>query len=125
MIQIIDAMDCMHENNIMHRDLKLENIFLSKNLDLKIGNFGLSTELNSTEYKRNACGIFPYMVPEILTSKVGYWFEADIWAIGVIMYVMLFGSMSFGRDTDLMLVEQILNANFEFPSAHLTLSEIR
>ncbi|RHZ83813.1 hypothetical protein Glove_87g122 [Diversispora epigaea] len=146
MIQIIDAVGYMHENNIMHRDLKLENIFLSKDLDLKIGDFGLSTELNSTERKRNACGTLPYMAPEILTPKVGYRFEADIWAIGVIMYAMLFGSMPFGRNTDSMLVDQILNADFEFPSdvevshtaknlisailnpeygARLTLSEIR
>ncbi|RHZ77303.1 hypothetical protein Glove_182g23 [Diversispora epigaea] len=117
MIQLIDAVGYMHDNNIMHRDLKLENIFLSESLDLKIGDFGLSAELDSTDERESTpCGTLPYMAPEMLTPEVGYRFEVDIWAIGVIMYIMLFGSMPFGRDTNSMLIDQILNADFEFPS---------
>ncbi|RHZ77305.1 hypothetical protein Glove_182g21 [Diversispora epigaea] len=117
MIQLIDAVGYMHNNNILHRDLKPDNIFLSDNLDLRVGDFGLSKELNSTdERQRNPCGTLPYMAPEILNPKVGYGFEADIWAIGVIMYILLFGCQPFGGHTRSMVIDRIRNADFEFPS---------
>ncbi|RHZ50701.1 hypothetical protein Glove_493g22 [Diversispora epigaea] len=117
MLQLIDAVGYMHDNNIMHRDLKPDNIFLSDNLDLRVGDFGLSKELNSEdERQRTHCGTLPYMAPEILNPKVGYRFEADVWEIGVIMYILLFGCQPFGGHTRSMVIDRILNADFEFPS---------
>ncbi|CAG8480031.1 8611_t:CDS:2 [Diversispora eburnea] len=109
MLQLIDAVGYMHDNNIMHRDLKPENIFLSDNLDIKIGDFGLSTELDPAGGRqRTACGTLSHMAPEILTPEVGYRFEADVWAIGVII--------PFSGHTQSMVIDRILNADFEFPS---------
>ncbi|CAG8546985.1 533_t:CDS:2 [Diversispora eburnea] len=86
MIQLIDAISYMHDSNILHRDLKPDNIFMSDDLDLRVGDFGLSTEFTSTDERaRTPCGTLPYMAPEMLKPEVGYRYEADIWAIGVIM----------------------------------------
>ena len=94
LLQIIDAIKYLHNRRIIHRDLKLGNIFLDDNLDVKVGDFGLATELNEpNERKKTMCGTPNYIAPEILQSegKRAYSYEVDIWAIGVITYTLLIG----------------------------------
>ncbi|RHZ89124.1 hypothetical protein Glove_19g171 [Diversispora epigaea] len=116
MLQLLDAVEYMHKNNILHRDLKLENIFISEDMDLKVGDFGLSIELESADQRFNyTCGTVTYMAPEVLDTKIGHSFEADVWSIGVIMYMMIFGCSPFGGDDRSTVVNQILNVGYDFP----------
>ena len=98
LLQIIDAVSYLHKRCIIHRDLKLGNIFLDENLEVKVGDLGLAAQLNEpNERKKTMCGTPNYIAPEILQSndKRAYSYEVDIWAIGVITYTMLIGKAPF------------------------------
>ena len=98
-VQLCGAVKYMHARNVIHRDLKMGNLFLDHDMNLKIGDFGLAAVLVSkSEYEgvfsKNAsrrttvCGTPNYIAPEILEkAKGGHDHKVDIWAIGVILYV--------------------------------------
>jgi len=96
MLQICEGIAYLHnEKNIIHRDLKLGNIFLNDKLHVKLGDFGLATELTKeNERKKTLCGTPNYIAPEILTKK-GHGYEVDIWSTGCIMYTLLVGKPPF------------------------------
>ena len=75
----------IHNKNIIHRNLKPENIFINKDNKIKIGNFGFSKQLNKVDYTKTLVGINPYMAPEIINGK-DYTQKADIWSLGTIIY---------------------------------------
>lgn len=96
MHQIISAVQYMHGHRIIHRDLKMGNIFINANMELKIGDFGLATKLEfADEKKRTICGTPNYIAPEIIEGIVGHSYEVDVWSCGVICYALLFGKPPF------------------------------
>ncbi|VDP15230.1 unnamed protein product [Soboliphyme baturini] len=95
MRQLIEACIYQHENYVIHRDLKLGNLFLNDDMDLKVGDFGLATKLDyEGERKKTLCGTPNYIAPEMLGKK-GHSFEVDIWAIGCIVFTLLVGRPPF------------------------------
>lgn len=93
---IILALQYLHRRRVIHRDLKLGNLFLDKNMRLKVGDFGLAAQLEfAGDRRRTICGTPNYIAPEILDSKHGHSFEVDIWSLGVIVYTMVFGRPPF------------------------------
>ena len=98
--QLVQGIKHIHSHRIVHRDLKLGNLFLSANMQLKIGDFGLSEKVNDRNDKlKSLSGTPNYIAPEILTDKSGHSFEVDIWAIGVIAYTLLVGIPPFQSKT--------------------------
>lgn len=92
---LLESVAYMHDLGIVHRDLKPENILCGENLeDLKIADFGLSKMIMPTEKMEQACGTLSYVAPEVLTNK-GYGKEADLWSVGVIMFLLLCGKLPF------------------------------
>jgi len=84
MHQILLGVSYLHDQKIIHRDLKLGNIFLNDDMEIKLGDFGLATkESYDGERKRTLCGTPNYIAPEVLTKK-GHSYEVDIWSIGCI-----------------------------------------
>ena len=116
MMQLLDGMVYMHGKNVIHRDLKLGNIFLDQHMNLKIADFGLAAQiLYDGERKKTICGTPNYIAPEILSGKAGHSFEVDIWAYGVIMYTLLVGKPPF-ETTDVKLTYRKIKANsYTFP----------
>ena len=119
--EIISAISYCHDNNVVHRDLKLENIlFLNKNenSEIKIIDFGVSTILEKKENKikrlNSKIGTVYYMSPEIL--KGSYTELCDIWACGVILYIMVFGFPPFNGNNDKEIYESIKKGKIEFPN---------
>ena len=119
--EIISAISYCHDNNVVHRDLKLENIlFLNKNenSEIKIIDFGVSTILEKKENKikrlNSKIGTVYYMSPEIL--KGSYTELCDIWACGVILYIMVFGYPPFNGNNDKEIYESIKKGKIEFPN---------
>ena len=94
--QLVEAIEFMHNNNVVHRDLKLENLLLDDNYDLKIADFGLSTSVESTYgggvmYTR--VGTERYMPPEMLEKNAYIGICADLFSAGVILFVLVMGMM--------------------------------
>lgn len=90
-VQMTGAVKYMHDKGIIHRDLKMGNIFLDSDMNVKIGDFGLAALLMSgkdwTNVRRTTlCGTPNYIAPEILSKdKQGHDHAVDIWSLGIIM----------------------------------------
>ena len=89
----------MFNKNILHRDIKTQNIFITQSGILKLGDFGISRELSSTNAKaQTACGTPYFMPPEVCLGKP-YDHKADVWAVGVILYEMITLKKPFESDS--------------------------
>ena len=99
MNQLIDVMSYLHDmKNIVHRDLKLENIMITSNLKLKLSDFGLAKK-DKSEKLNSYIGTQPYMAPEIIERKTYNGKKADIFALGVILYIIVIGRYPFKEAT--------------------------
>lgn len=88
------------QKNIIHRDIKPENILLDENLNVQLTDFGLAKEMTKKQRLFDCVGTPGYLAPEVLeagmcadNSCLGYSFEVDAWACGVVMYTLLVGMM--------------------------------
>ena len=94
--QLVEGLKYLHTHRVIHRDLKLGNLFLTDKMVLKIGDFGLATKLEfEGERKRTICGTPNYIAPEILEGRHGHSYEVDIWSLGVILYTLIVGKPPF------------------------------
>ncbi|KAK9462805.1 kinase-like domain-containing protein [Lipomyces oligophaga] len=117
MIQILGAVKYMHSRKVIHRDLKLGNIFLDKDMHVKIGDFGLAALLLSeSDRKKTICGTPNYIAPEVLFGKQdGHSLEVDLWSVGIILYAMLVGKPPF-QSKDVNVIYKRIKANdYRFP----------
>jgi len=106
----------LHENKLIHRDLKLGNLFLNDDMELKIGDFGLATKLDfSGERKKTLCGTPNYIAPEVL-SKKGHSYEVDIWSMGCILYTLLVGRPPFETQSLKDTYSKIKRNEYHIPS---------
>lgn len=113
--QILRGVRYLHDNRIIHRDLKLGNLFLNDNLHVKIGDFGLATRIEyDGERKKTLCGTPNYIAPEILNKK-GHSFEVDIWSIGCVMYTLLAGQPPFETKTLKDTYSKIRKGDYRMP----------
>lgn len=117
LLQLLAVVEYLHANHVIHRDLKLGNLFLKQGPLIKLGDFGLATLVyGENDRKRTICGTPNYIAPEILAGgERGHSYEVDIWSFGVIMYTILVGNPPFQRQEVKEIYEKIKVANFEFP----------
>lgn len=116
MRQVMEALDYLHGIGVVHRDLKLENMLLVEKgkLEMKLADFGLS-KLYQGQALQTACGTPFYVAPDILMGT-GYGPGVDMWAAGVLLYVMLSGRLPFHADNDPELFRLILEGKLVFKS---------
>lgn len=106
----------LHDNKIIHRDLKLGNVFLNDNMECKIGDFGLATKVDyDGERKKTLCGTPNYIAPEVLGKK-GHSYEVDVWSLGCILYTLLVGKPPFETQTLKETYTRIRKNEYHVPS---------
>ncbi|OAT00614.1 PLK protein kinase, variant [Blastomyces dermatitidis ER-3] len=119
MIQLCGAVKYMHKRNVAHRDLKMGNLFLDRNMDIKVGDFGLAAIILSEKdekRRRTLCGTPNYIAPEVLDkSKGGHNQKVDIWSLGVIFFAMLTGSPPFQSKTQDEIYKKVKNLTYVWP----------
>lgn len=127
--QLTSAMAYLHRRGVAHRDLKIENILIDEDQNIKLCDFGFSKvcQQNGTQGPNSDtfCGSLGYCAPEILQRTPYNPWKTDIWSLGVVLYKMVIGGMPFGEGNDLGSIRKIAKAQtqlLEFP-AHPRISD--
>ena len=123
-MKMLSALAYLHSNGIVHRDLKPENILLNSednDTDIKIADFGLAKVLEGNNITRTACGSPNYVAPEVISSdNPGYGSKADMWSVGVIVYILLSGIPPFYNENRHLLFKSIILCDFDYPETHFS-----
>ena len=115
--QIASAVDYCHRNSIVHRDLKIENILISKNNDIKIIDFGLSNLFSPRgDRLKTFCGSLYFAAPELLQAQPYTGPEVDIWSFGVVIYVLVCGKVPFDDQYMPTLHQKIKKGAVDYPN---------
>ncbi|KAF2199404.1 protein kinase kin1 [Delitschia confertaspora ATCC 74209] len=113
--QIASALDYCHRNSIVHRDLKIENILISKTGDIKIIDFGLSNLFSPRNYLKTFCGSLYFAAPELLQAKQYTGPEVDVWSFGIVLYVLVCGKVPFDDQSMPQLHAKIKKGHVDYP----------
>jgi serine/threonine protein kinase len=122
MQQFASALRYLKNKNILHRDLKPQNLLLTGNGQLKMTDFNFARELYETDLAETMCGSPLYMAPEIISGwkssdSQSYTVKADLWSVGMIMYEMVYGCHPYADAKNVMeLVKKITNEPIEYNS---------
>ncbi|EXJ71470.1 CAMK/CAMKL/KIN1 protein kinase [Cladophialophora psammophila CBS 110553] len=113
--QIASALDYCHRNSIVHRDLKIENILISKTGDIKIIDFGLSNLYSPRSLLKTFCGSLYFAAPELLQARQYTGPEVDVWSFGIVLYVLVCGKVPFDDQSMPQLHAKIKRGVVDYP----------
>ncbi|XP_028319804.1 serine/threonine-protein kinase SIK2 isoform X1 [Gouania willdenowi] len=113
--QILSAVEYCHNRNIVHRDLKAENLLLDGHMNIKIADFGFGNFFQPGEPLATWCGSPPYAAPEVFEGQPYEGPQLDIWSMGVVLYVLVCGALPFGGPTLPVLRQRVLEGRFRIP----------
>ena len=113
--QLINALFYLHSQNIAHRDVKIDNMLLDKNMDLKLVDFGLSTKYSDENLLDQPCGTVVYAAPEVLEGNEYHGMLADVWSSGIVLYGMASGYLPFSDKDDEVNKKDVLEGKIDIP----------
>jgi len=105
---VVEALDYLHANNIVYRDIKPENLLVSTNGYLKLVDFGLAKQFKGKHETYSFCGTADYMSPEVILEE-GHSLSTDYWSLGVLIGEMVIGTPPFTKETKKQTYESILD----------------
>ncbi|KAJ1819921.1 Serine/threonine-protein kinase, partial [Coemansia sp. RSA 2599] len=114
--QIASAIEYCHRNSIVHRDLKIENILISANGNIKLIDFGLSNLFSPRAQLSTFCGSLYFAAPELLNAQPYTGPEVDLWSFGVVLYVLVCGKVPFDDQSMPALHAKIKRGHVEYPA---------
>ncbi|KAF1767253.1 hypothetical protein GCK72_007212 [Caenorhabditis remanei] len=113
--QIVSAVAHMHSRNLVHRDIKAENVMFSSPTQVKLVDFGFSCLVERDQLLQTFCGSPPYAAPELFRDKSYSGELVDIWALGVLLFFMLVGVTPFKGETVADMKVMIMEGKFQLP----------
>ncbi|XP_068930929.1 serine/threonine-protein kinase SIK1 [Petaurus breviceps papuanus] len=113
--QILSAVEYCHSHHIVHRDLKTENLLLDASMNIKLADFGFGNFYKSGEPLSTWCGSPPYAAPEVFEGREYEGPHLDIWSLGVVLYVLVCGSLPFDGPNLPTLRQRVLEGRFRIP----------
>ncbi|KAL8703291.1 MAG: hypothetical protein Q9201_003532 [Fulgogasparrea decipioides] len=116
--QLVGAVVYVHNMSCVHRDLKLENILLDKNENVKLCDFGFTREYEGKmSYLQTFCGTVCYSAPEMLKGEKYAGEKVDVWSLGIILFALLTGELPFDDDNDMVTKHKILTTEPSYPES--------
>ena len=123
-LQTARAIAYMHGQGVAHRDVKCENLLLDSRKNIKLSDFGFVRRVGVGELSRTFCGSAAYAAPEIIRSFSYSPFMSDVWALGVVAYILATGYMPFGDDVrNVAKILEFQQRGLRFPQSRQHLSE--
>ncbi|KAF8571754.1 hypothetical protein P879_04248 [Paragonimus westermani] len=113
--QILSAVEYCHQKCIIHRDLKMENLLLDSDLNIKLADFGFANEYQVGKKLNTFCGSPPYAAPELFRGKEYEGPEVDVWSLGVILFKLVTGNLPFDGHSLSELRERVLRGRYRIP----------
>ncbi|XP_023248429.1 serine/threonine-protein kinase PLK4 isoform X2 [Copidosoma floridanum] len=117
--QVVQGLLYLHSHQILHRDMSLSNLLLTRDMQVKIADFGLATQLSRPDEKHlTMCGTPNFISPEVATRS-SHGLEADVWGLGCMLYTLLVGRPPFDTDAVKSTLTRVVMADYVMPS-HLS-----
>ncbi|KAK3560919.1 hypothetical protein QTP86_023112 [Hemibagrus guttatus] len=113
--QILSAVEYCHNRNVVHRDLKAENLLLDGHMNIKIADFGFANFFQPGKPLATWCGSPPYAAPEVFEGQQYEGPQLDIWSLGVVLYVLVCGALPFDGPSLPVLRQRVLEGRFRIP----------
>lgn len=101
--------------NIIHRDIKLDNILLDKELNPKIIDFGISSVVEQDKKIYDTGGTPAYLAPEVVKCEGDVCYKSDVWSLGVLLYLLNYGTVPFKADDMQALYCKIIKGKYNYP----------
>lgn len=119
MLQTLQGVSFLHSQGVVHRDIKPANVLIASDMTVRVADFGFAVKLKSSSERRNTfCGTLDYISPEVIaeeTSRRGCRFEADMWALGCMMFELFVGRAPFEAEAHSDTTRRIRSGRFSFP----------